>query len=90
MTEITKYQNSNQVDVKRSEIHFASYNPREISDFAATQIRKNIRKIGLLGGIVVNKQTMNIVSGHQRVSALDAIEKYNPETHETTMFYALR
>lgn len=82
MTEITKYQNSNQVDVKRSEIHFASYNPREISDFAATQIRKNIRKIGLLGGIVVNKLTMNIVSGHQRVSALDAIEKYNPETHE--------
>jgi len=40
-----------------------------------TQIRKNFRRVGLLGGIVVNKRTMNIVSGHQRLRALDQLEK---------------
>ncbi len=28
-----------------------------------------------MGGIVVNKRTMNLVSGHQRMKALDALEK---------------
>lgn len=82
MTEITKFQSSTSVEVLRSTINFANWNPRKISDFAATQIRKNIRRVGLLGGIVVNKSTMNIVSGHQRIRQIDNLQGYNPETFE--------
>ena len=73
--QITKFQKSEQVTLKRSEIKNAPYNPRTISDEALTQLRKNMRRIGLLGGIVVNKRTMHIVSGHQRLKALDQLEK---------------
>jgi hypothetical protein len=72
---LTKFQKSEQVILKRSEIKNAPYNPRKISDEALTQLRKNFRRVGLLGGIVVNKRTMNIVSGHQRLKALDDLEK---------------
>lgn len=73
--QVTKFQKSEQITLKRSEIKNAPYNPRKISEDALTQIRKNFRRVGLLGGIVVNKRTMNIVSGHQRLKALDQLEK---------------
>lgn len=73
--EVTKFQKSEQETLVRSTILNAPYNPRKISDDALTQLRKNIRRIGLLGGIVVNKRTMHIVSGHQRLKALDQLEK---------------
>ncbi len=81
MTEVTKHQSEQRV-FWRSEIHPAPYNPRTISDTALANIRRNIKKIGLLGGVVVNLATMNIVSGHQRVTVLDQLHKYNPDTHE--------
>lgn len=87
MSEVTKHQSEQRV-LLRSEIHPAPYNPRTISDTALANIRRNIKKIGLLGGVVVNLQTMNIVSGHQRVSVLDSLNKYDPETHEND--YQLR
>jgi hypothetical protein len=82
MTEITKYQSSISIEVLRSTINFANYNPRKISDFASTQIRKNIRRVGLLGGIVLNKPSMNIVSEHQRIKQIDTLQGYNTETFE--------
>lgn len=81
MTELTKHQAEQQL-FWRSEIHFADYNPRTISAEALANIRRNIKKIGLLGGIVVNIATMNIVSGHQRITVLDQLHKYDPETKE--------
>lgn len=59
----------------RNEIKNAPYNPRKISESAAKKLRKNIMEVGLLGGIVVNRRSMNIVSGHQRLAALDALER---------------
>lgn len=56
-------------------INNAPYNPRKISDYALKELKKNLKRVGLLGGIVVNKRTMNIISGHQRLLALDQIEK---------------
>lgn len=81
MTELTKHQCEQQL-FWRSEIHFAAYNPRTISSEALANIRRNIKKIGLLGGIVVNIATMNIVSGHQRITVLDQLHKFDPETKE--------
>lgn len=74
---ITKYQTSKQVEINRSDIKNAPYNPRIISEKAFSKLKQNIRKVGLLGGIVINKRTMHIVSGHQRLKALDEIEKSN-------------
>lgn len=62
--------------VKRSEIHPAEYNPRKIGKEAKKALKRSIKTFGVLGGIVVNKQTGNtIVGGHQKVYILD--EKYN-------------
>lgn len=63
--------------VKRSSLNFASYNPRKISDKAKKALRDNIERVGLLGGIVWNKRTGNIVSGHQRITILDEINGYD-------------
>lgn len=39
-----------------------------------------MQSIGLLGGIVWNKRSGNLVSGHQRVAIMDSVNRYNPET----------
>lgn len=61
--------------VKRNEIHEADYNPRTISDAAAKKIKRFMTKHGSWSPLVVNKQTMILVSGHQRIAAMDAILK---------------
>jgi hypothetical protein len=59
--------------VNRRDIHGADYNPRKITEEAAKKLRKELREIGLLSPIVVNRTTMNIVSGHQRIDAMDSL-----------------
>lgn len=72
-----KYFQSETVDIQRSEIHFAEYNPRTIDEEGKKALRKSIKKFGCVGGIVVNKQTGNtIVGGHQKVAILDELSKY--------------
>jgi hypothetical protein len=61
------------VTVKRSEIRLASYNPRLITDDARKKLKENIKRVGLLDPIIVNKTTMNVVSGHQRLQVLDQL-----------------
>ena len=39
------------------------------------RLKKNIKQVGLIQPIIWNKRTGNIVGGHQRIAALDAIEK---------------
>lgn len=72
-----KYFTSESVELKRSQIHFASYNPRKISDEGRKQLKRSIKRYGVVGGIVVNKQTgYTLVGGHQKVSILDELNKY--------------
>lgn len=61
------------VKVNRKHIHGADYNPRKINKEAAKKLRKELNEIGLLAPIVVNSRTMNIVSGHQRIDAMDTL-----------------
>lgn len=87
--ELSKYIKSESAEVMRSQIHFADYNPRTIVEDNTRTLKRGIRKFGLVGGIVINKRTDNtIVSGHQRISVMDDLHKYNPETGEND--YALR
>lgn len=61
--------------MRRSEIKNAPYNPRVISAEAAKRLRANIEKVGLVAPIVWNRTTGNCLGGHQRLAALDALEK---------------
>lgn len=72
-----KYFKSESVEVMRSEIRPAAYNPRKISAEARKQLKKSIKLYGVVGGIVVNAQTGNtVVGGHQKISVLDELNKY--------------
>ncbi|MCT4143005.1 DNA methylase [Elizabethkingia anophelis] len=66
--------------ILRSSFSFSDYNPRTISDDARKKLKANIKKNGIIGGLVVNEQTGSLVSGHQRVSIADEVNKYDPET----------
>lgn len=79
------FDNSRNVELKRSQIKLADYNPRHISPEGKANLKRSIKKYGVLGGIVVNAQTGNtLVGGHQKILIADEIYGY-PETD-----YALR
>lgn len=67
-------------EIQRSDINFANYNPRKITQEARKNLKANLKRVGLLGGIVWNEVTGNLVSGHQRISVIDEVNKYNPDT----------
>lgn len=68
---------SETIIIKRSQINFAPYNPKHHTEDAIKQQKKNFKKVGFLGGIVWNKTTGNLVSGHKRVMAFDLEYKYD-------------
>ena len=72
--EKTKYEKFEMVTVNRNDIHGAPYNPRIISDKNKKKLKDNLKRVGLVEPIVVNRRTMNIVSGHQRIACLDSLE----------------
>ena len=75
-------------EIQRSQINFANYNPRKITPEARKKLKANLKRVGILGGIVWNEFTGNLVSGHQRVSVIDEVNKYNVETNEND--YSIR
>ena len=75
--ELNKYFKSESVEIARSSIQFANYNPRKITDSALKKLKQNIKRVGMLGGIIWNERTNNLVSGHQRVTVLDQLNGYD-------------
>lgn len=59
--------------VKISEIKGADYNPRRISADAFEELKGSVSKIGFVLPIIVNRDNMTIVAGHQRVRAAEAL-----------------
>lgn len=88
MTMSEKYFNSETKELKRSEITLAEYNPRTISKEGRAALKRSIKTFGVVGGIIWNKRTGVLVGGHQKISVLDELNKYNPETKEND--YILR
>ena len=81
--ELSKFIKSQSVELNRSAIHFADYNPRSISDESKKTLKRGIKKFGLVGGIIVNKRTgLTVVSGHQRLAVMDDLQKYDTKTKE--------
>lgn len=82
-TSLAKSFASTIVELRRSEIRPADYNPRVIDAEAKKALKRSIKRFGVVGGIIVNKRTNNtIVGGHQKVAILDEMYKY-PENDYT-------
>lgn len=74
MSKITKYQKFEMKTIHRSQIKLAEYNPRTIKKENAKRLKKNLGENGLVSTLVWNERTGNLVSGHQRIAALDSLE----------------
>lgn len=61
------------VEIHRSQIVEAGYNPRYITEDARKRLKNAIAKVGLLAPITWNRRTKRVVGGHQRLRALDVI-----------------
>lgn len=87
--DLSKYIKSEVVEINRSAIHLAAYNPRVITEEEKKSLKRIIKKYGLVGGLVVNKRTgLTVVSGHQRITVMDELQKYDRKTKEND--YKLR
>lgn len=71
------------VTLHRSKIQKADYNPRRISESAQKKLKKFLRDNGLWQPLIVNKVTMNLVSGHQRLTIMDSLMR--TEDYELTV-----
>lgn len=71
----SKFQKFDTDVISRSQIKGAEYNPRIISEDAKKRLRKMIAKHGLVQPLVWNRRTGNLVAGHQRLAALDSLER---------------
>ncbi|MEK7075746.1 MAG: hypothetical protein AAB948_03070, partial [Patescibacteria group bacterium] len=56
--------------MKIKDLKPALYNPRKITDAQLANLKKAIIEFGDLSGIVFNRQTGNLVGGHQRIKCL--------------------
>ena len=72
---LSKFEKFTIEKIDRSEIKNAEYNPRKLSDKAKQKLKQNLEKVGLIQPITWNRITGNIVSGHQRVSILDSLQR---------------
>lgn len=61
------------IEVHRSQLKNAPYNPRRISEKARKKLKENLLNRGLMMPPVWNKRTGHIVAGHQRVDILDSL-----------------
>ena len=73
----TRYKQSETVVIRRSQISFAPYNPRKEDPEVVRKLKKNFKTVGFLGGIVWNRLSSYLVSGHKRVQTLDIINGYD-------------
>ena len=71
----TKFQRGERRLIHRSLIKNAPYNPRKISPSNSARLRESIKTHGLVGSLVWNELTGNIVGGHQRLEKVDELEK---------------
>lgn len=72
---LSKHQKFESLEIARSEIKGAPYNPRKIDEHSRKKLRKNLQRVGLIQPLVWNRTTGNLVGGHQRLAILDSLER---------------
>lgn len=63
--------------IKRSQINLNPINPKRHSDERIRLQKKNLQKVGFLGGIVWNELSGNLIDVHRRIKAMDMYYKYD-------------
>lgn len=71
---LSEYIKFNAVEIHRSELKNAPYNPRQLSEAAKVKLKRSLSNFGLVEPPVWNARTGNIVGGHQRIAVLDSLE----------------
>lgn len=71
---LSKFDRIDIVEIPRSRLKNAPYNPRKITPAALIDLRKSIQQHGLVEPLIWNERTGNLVGGHQRLSQLDILE----------------
>ena len=66
--------------MKIKDLKPAEYNPRKISDEQLQRLKKSLLEFGDLSGIVFNRQTGNVIGGHQRLKCLPPDAKIEKKT----------
>ena len=79
---LSKHFKSETREIMRSEIIPAPYNPRVINKDERNTLKSGIKRYGVVGGFVWNELSAHLVSGHQKLSILDELHKYDPKTKE--------
>jgi hypothetical protein len=69
------YQRGSIVTINRSDIIDDDCNPRIIDQENRKNLKKSIKKYGLVGHIVWNENTKHVVGGHQRINVIDEMMK---------------
>lgn len=63
--------------IKRSQINLNPINPKRHTDEKVGLQKKNLQKVGFLGGVVWNERSGNLIDGHRRIKAMDLYYKYD-------------
>lgn len=71
---LTVYERYEMRRMRRDAMKGCPFNPRVISNHSQELLRKNIAQKGLLQPVVYNLPTDYLISGHQRLAILDALE----------------
>lgn len=66
--------------IKRSQINLNPVNPKRHTDEKVGLQKKNLQKVGFLGGVVWNERSGNLIDGHRRIKAMDLHYKYDGTT----------
>lgn len=74
---MTKIKQSETRTIWRSQINLNPINPKRHNDAQVETQKRNLKKVGFLGGIVWNELSGNLIDGHRRIKALDIIHKYD-------------
>lgn len=72
--------------IKRFQINLNPINPKRHSDEKVKLQKKNLQKVGFLGGIVWNEKSGNLIDGHRRIKAMDLYYKYDGTRPHTDGF----
>ena len=82
---LTQYQAFKVERVARGQITGVKWNPRKISPTAKKKLQRVLKTFGLLEPVVVNRNTMELVGGHQRLACIDALEGHEDYSLDVSM-----
>lgn len=68
---------SETIEIMRSQINLNPFNPKRHSDAKVKEQKKNIQRVGFLGGVTWNRLTGNLIDGHRRIKAMDLCYSYD-------------